>query len=55
MQKIQELANGVTDRSQNVSAATEEQASVMHQITDAAKELADMAIALQEDVAKFKV
>ena len=55
VQKIQELANGVTDKSQNVSAATEEQASVMHQITDAAKELADMAIALQEDVAKFKV
>ena len=55
VQKIQSLANGVTDKSQNVSAATEEQASVMHQITDAAKELADMAIALQEDVAKFKV
>ena len=55
VQKIQTLANGVTDRSQNVSAATEEQASVMHQITQAAGELANMAIALQEDIAKFKV
>ena len=55
VQKIQELANGVTDRSQNVSAATEEQASVMHQITEAAAALANMAIKLQEDIAKFKV
>ena len=55
VQKIQELANGVTDKSQNVSAATEEQASVMHQITEAAGALANMAIKLQEDIAKFKV
>ena len=55
VQKIQELANGVTDKSQNVSAATEEQASVMHQITGAANELANMAIKLQEDIGHFKV
>lgn len=55
IQKIQELANGVTDKSQNVSAATEEQASVMHQITGAANELANMAIKLQEDIGHFKV
>ncbi len=55
VQKIQALADGVTDKSQNVSAATEEQASVMHQITEAAGALANMAIKLQEDIAKFKV
>ena len=55
VQKIQALANGVTDKSQNVSAATEEQASVMHQITGAANELANMAIKLQEDIGHFKV
>ncbi len=55
VQKIQTLANNVTDKSQNVSAATEEQASVMHQITEAAAALANMAIKLQEDIAKFKV
>ena len=55
VQKIQALANGVTDKSQNVSAATEEQASVMHQITEAAGALANMAIKLQEDIGHFKV
>ncbi len=55
VQKIQSVANGVTDKAQNVSAATEEQASVMHQITESANSLANMAIKLQEEMAKFKV
>ncbi len=55
VQKIRAVSNSVTEEAQNVSAATEEQSSVMHQITDASLSLANMAQKLQEEIAKFKV
>ena len=55
VQKVRSVATEVTDQAQTVSASTEEQSSVMHQITDASLSLANMAQKLQEEIAKFKV
>ncbi|MCR5757447.1 MAG: methyl-accepting chemotaxis protein [Selenomonas sp.] len=44
-----------TDEAQNVSAATEEQAATMHEITDACQQLASLAKSLRDEVSKFKV
>ena len=55
VQKIREVSNSVSMEAQTVSASTEEQSSVMHQISDASNSLAMMAQKLQEEIAKFKV
>lgn len=50
-----EKASLVSDESQTVSASTEEQAAIMGQITASASSLSDMALALQNRIAAFRV
>lgn len=52
---VQELSQKTTDESQNVSAATEEQAATMTEMAQASDKLAHLAQALQEEVQKFRI
>ena len=55
VQKIRDVSQDVASNAQTISAATEEQASIMHEISDASNDLAQMAQKLQDEVAKFKI
>lgn len=55
MDKVMDSSRIATDEAQNVSAATEEQAATMHEISDANNNLAQMAKTLSAEVKKFKV
>lgn len=48
------LTNSVTDESQTVSAATEEQSASMQEIASASQGLANLALELQEAISKFR-
>ena len=52
--KIQESSNA-NNKAQNVSAATEEQAATMREMTEASHRLADLASNLQKEVEHFKI
>ncbi len=55
VQRVRSVSMDMASEAQNVSASTEEQASMMHEIADASGALADMAQQLQEETAKFKL
>lgn len=55
MDKVMDSSRIATDEAQNVSAATEEQAATMHDISEANNKLAELAKALSAEVKKFKV
>lgn len=50
---IEKMTKSTSDEAQSVSAATEEHAATMHEISDASRELAIIAQTLQTDIAKF--
>ena len=54
VREIETLTHAMTDESQNVSAATEEQAASMHEIAGSSQSLAKMAADLQTEVGKFR-
>ena len=54
IQKIQKVAGTTVNETQMVSASTEEQSSMMHEISNASHSVADMAQSLQSEVAHFK-
>ena len=54
VREIETLTHGMTDESQNVSAATEEQAASIHEIATSSQALAKMAADLQTGVSKFQ-
>lgn len=49
------LTNSVTDESQTVSAATEEQSASMQEIASSSQGLANLSLELQEAISKFRV
>ncbi len=55
VKRIQEVGASMSNDAQTVSAATQEQASVMHEMTEASHSLAEMAQLLQNNLAKFKL
>ena len=55
MTEVDASAKGIGSESQNVSAATEEQAAGMEEIASSSRSLADMANDLQTETDKFKV
>ena len=55
MKDVQRLTQAALDESQNVSAATEEQAAAMSEMSDASGRLAELAQELQNTVLKFKI
>ena len=55
MENVQNISRNATAKAQNVSAATEEQAATMHEMTDASNRLAQLAQDLQKEVHKFKI
>ena len=50
---IEKMTKSTSDEAQSVSAATEEHAATMHEISDTSRELAIIAQTLQTDIAKF--
>lgn len=52
---IASIAQQTAAGSQEVSASTEEQTSIIHQISDSAENLAKLAVELQQKVGKFNV
>ena len=54
VQTVSEFGRTVAGDAQTVSATTEEQTAMMHNITDASRELVELAQNLQDKVAKFK-
>ena len=54
IQRIQKVAGTTVNETQMVSASTEEQSSMMHEISNASHSVADMAQSLQSEVAHFK-
>lgn len=52
---VQELSRKTTEESQNVSAATEQQAATMMEMSRASDNLAHLAHELQEEVKKFRI
>ena len=55
VEKIKTVSSKTANEAQTVSASTEEQASMMHEMSEAAHSLADMAQNLRGDIAKFKL
>ena len=55
MESVMDGSRIATDEAQNVSAATEQQAATMHDISDANNQLAKLAESLSAEVKKFKV
>ena len=55
MDAVMDSSRIATDEAQNVSAATEQQAATMHEISDANSRLAELARSLSVEVKKFKV
>lgn len=54
IQKANESSRATANEAQTVSAATEEQSAMMHDITDASESLAKLAQTLQNEVSKFR-
>lgn len=55
MNQIHDISKVNTGETQNVSASTEEQSASMEEISASSQNLANLAVKLQEAVAKFKV
>ncbi len=55
MNTVKSSSTAVEDEAQTVSAATEEQAASIHEITTASRALAELAQGLQNEVVKFKI
>lgn len=55
VEKIRAVSTSMASDAQGVSASTEEQTSMMHEIADASHELATMAQRLSEDIARFRM
>jgi methyl-accepting chemotaxis protein len=51
----QQVSKDTAAEAQNVSASTEEQAATMHEIAQASQSLAELAQAMQDEVARFKL
>jgi len=52
---VQSESQSTNNKAQNVSAATEEQAATMHEMTEASHKLAELAAGLQKEVERFKI
>ena len=52
---IEQMSRNVVTNSETVSAATEEQSASVHEMAASSQQLAEMATALQKEVARFKV
>lgn len=55
MTGIASVAQQTAASTQEVAASTEEQSSTVHQITDAAEGLSQLAVQLQESISRFKI
>lgn len=55
VQNVERLAQDTSEEAQSVSAATEEQTAMIHEMAEASRSLADLAQNLQDEVAKFKM
>ncbi len=55
IEEVQQESSNANNKAQNVSAATEEQAATMHEMTEASHRLADLASDLQKEVEHFKI
>ena len=55
IQIVQSISQKSTQEAQNVSAAAEEQAATIHEMSDASSTLAELAQELQNEVHKFKI
>lgn len=55
MEVVHDLSRRTTEESQNVSAATEEQAATIMEMSQASDKLAHLAQALDEEVKKFRI
>lgn len=52
---VQDISQKSTQEAQNVSAAAQEQAATIHEMSDASSKLAELAQQLQNEVHKFKI
>ncbi|MBR2214121.1 MAG: methyl-accepting chemotaxis protein [Selenomonadaceae bacterium] len=52
---IENMSRSVVTNSETVSATTEEQSAAVHEMASSSQKLAEMATALQKEVARFKV
>ena len=55
MNSVKKVSDHTAEEAQNVSAATEEQAATMHEISEASRTLAELAQQLQNEVQKFHI
>ena len=55
LKRVEEITKSAAEETQNVSAATEEQAATMNGMTDASNTLAELAQQLQSEVQKFRL
>ena len=53
--QIEEMSRIVSEESENVSAASQEQSASMYEIADASKTLAAKALELQDNMGKFQI
>ena len=52
---VHNISQKSTEKAQNVSAVTQEQAATLHEMSDASSKLAELAQQLQNEVLKFKI
>ncbi|WP_371363339.1 Methyl-accepting chemotaxis protein McpB [Sporomusa rhizae] len=55
VKNINDISKDIASQTQTVSAATEEQSAAMEEIAASSQKLADMAVAMQEMVGRFKI
>ena len=55
IESVQKNSQKSSEDAQNISAATEEQAATMHEMSDASNQLAILAQKLQNEINKFQV
>ena len=55
LKRVEEITKSAAEETQNVSAATEEQAATMNGMTDASNTLAELAQQLQSEVQKCRL
>ena len=52
---VEKLAQNTSEEAQSVSAATEEQTAMIHEMAEASRSLAGLAQNLQDEVSKFRM
>ncbi|MBR5913937.1 MAG: methyl-accepting chemotaxis protein [Selenomonadaceae bacterium] len=55
LDSVQKISQKSEEEAQNISAATQQQAATMHEMSDAGRELASLAQKLQSEVSQFKI